>query len=164
MSHSWHWAEETWFKVFKTTSKLQIKRSYLPQDTSHCFYSGHMAPQVVINNWLKVDLSGHYNLKFQDIYWWLKYRACWMNRSARTLTTKSMFVVSYKMQGQWFILRKSVGPWSEVHSSILRSENPARGMGFRNLEWQEQMGRRMGHGGAREEIWQFRSFLNGTWK
>jgi len=73
-------------------------------------------------------------------------------------------VVFYEIQGQWFILRKSVGPWGKVHGSILRSENPAHGVGFPDLEWKEQKGRWMGHVGAREQIWQSTSVLSITWK
>ena len=50
------------------------------------------------------------------------------------LTTKSMLVVSDKGQGQGLILRNAVGPRGEVHSSILRGENPARGVRFQNPE------------------------------
>lgn len=48
--------------------------------------------------------------------------------------------------------------------SILRSENPAHGVGFHHQKWKEQMGRRMGLAGAREQIWQSQSFLSVTWK
>lgn len=37
--------------------------------------------------------------------------------------------------------------------SILRSENPAHGVGFHHQKWKEQMGRRMGPAGTREQIW-----------
>lgn len=87
-----------------------------------------------------------------------------MNRGSHTLTTKSMFVVSYKIQGQWFILRKSVGPWSKVQGSILRSENPAHSVGFQDLEWKEQMGRRMAYVGAGEQIGKSKRFLSVNWK
>lgn len=38
-----------------------------------------------------------------------------MNAGSYILTTKSMFVVAYEIRRQWFILRKSVGPWGKVH-------------------------------------------------
>lgn len=73
-----------------------------------------------------------------------------MNGGSHMLTTKSMLVFSFKIQGQWFSLRKSVGPWRNVHRAILRSENPAHGVGFQNLEWKEQKERRMEHGGEND--------------
>lgn len=42
--------EETWFKAFKTTLRLQMKRSYSPENKSHYIWPGHKAPQIVINN------------------------------------------------------------------------------------------------------------------
>jgi hypothetical protein len=99
------------------------------------------------------------------MYWWLKYIVYWMNETSHMLSAKPMFVVSYEIQGQWFILRKSVGPWGKVLSSILRGENPAHGVGFWDLEWKGQMGRRrLGHVDAREQIWQSQSSLSVTWK
>lgn len=87
-----------------------------------------------------------------------------LNERRLTHVYNKVNVVFYKIQGPWFILRKSVGPWGKVHGSILRSENPAHGVGFPDLEWKEQMGRWMAYVGAREQIWQSTSILSITWK
>lgn len=84
-----------------------------------------------------------------------------MDKALHMLTTKSMFVVSYKTQLLWFITRKSLGPWRKIHGSILRSENPAHGIGFWDLEWKEQM---VGHVCAVEQMWLSPNSLNVTWK